>query len=518
MLPRKLTRSFTASLLLAVALTVTYTPHVSADPWVDTSNGFLKENIEYLADINIITTPTTTFPLMWHDIAKDLDSAPIHLLDDTALNAYSYVRHQLKLAKRNQKRISINVATEDNAFTSFGDSFRDKNNIQIHTSLMFDNVAVKIAPRYNSSPSDGDKTTFDGSYIATFIGNWVLSAGMQDRWWGPSWDTSLSMTNNARPMPAIALSRKSAIPFTVPFTDYDIPWTVTTFMGQMDDNRVVKDTLLWGFRLNFKPVDSLEIGISRLAQWAGEGRPKDLNTFWNVLKGLDNCGGNGPSLEECQAGKEPGNQLAGYDIRWSTSLFNHPVAFNFTTFAEDGDRKGGLSILGEERYQGSIDTRIALLERNWRVFLEWTDTYATCRDGNNGDGTSLIGDCYYEHHIYKTGMRYQGRVIGSLYENDATSWVFGAISQVKNNLSYQFKFRKLTLNQDNSDKAPDNPIIGNTLTPIAQDMLMLSGKAQYSYKNWRFTLGGQVSQSSYVNDIEDKDSANIFVNVEYNLN
>ena len=508
---------FFAKRTLAVLLTLTTTCAV-AEPWVDTSDLYLRESIEHLADLNIITTPTTTFPLMWHDIERDINSTPVHLLEDEALNAYSYVRHQLKLAKKNQKRLTFNAATSDNRFTSFGDSYRDNNNVQMHTSFMNEYVAAKFSPRFNPSPNDDDKISYDGSYVATYLGNWVLSAGMQDRWWGPGWDTSLSMTNNARPMPALALSRKSAVPVTIPFTNHQIPWTVTSFMGVMDDERVVKDTLLWGFRLNFRPAQNWEIGLTRLAQWGGEGRSKSFSTFLDVVAGLDNCGGVGPSAEECADGKEPGNQLAGYDIRYSTKVFDQPIALYFTSFAEDGDSKGGLSILGEERYQAGIDTRLNAFNRNWRLFAEWTDTYATCRDGKNGDGTSDIGDCYYEHHIYKTGMRYNGRTIGSLYENDATSVVFGAISQAKDNLAFQTKFRWLQLNKDNHDKAPDDDLIGNTLTPIAENMLMLSGKVRYSYRNWRFTTGANISRSSYDNDIKDDSDANIYLNIEWNIN
>ncbi|REL36487.1 capsule assembly Wzi family protein [Thalassotalea euphylliae] len=488
-----------------------------AGPWVDTNDAFLRESIEHLADVNIVTTPTTTFPLMWRDIAKDLEQAPLNLMDEQTLTAYSYVNHQLRLAKKNTKRIELNLATKDARFTSFGDKYRDKNTIQIHNSFMTDRFAFNFSPKYTSSPSDDDKVTYDGSYAAAFIGNWVVAAGMQDRWWGPGWDTSLSLSNNARPMPALSLSRLSAEPVTVPFTEHNIPWTVTTFMGLMNDDRIVDDTLLWGFRLNFRPAQNWEVGISRLAQWAGDGRPSGLDTFVDVLAGRDNCGGVGPSVEECAAGEEPGNQLAGYDIRYSTKLLDHPVALYFTAFAEDGDSKGGLSILGEERYQAGIDTRATVFGRNWRLFAEWTDTYAKCRDGVNGDGTSAIGDCYYEHHIYQTGVRYKGRVLGNLYENDATSIVFGAISQVNNDLGYQFKLRWLELNQDNNDKAPNNPLIGNTLTPIAEDVVMLSGKVQYSYQNWRFTLDADVSQSSFENDIDDDTDANLSVNIEFML-
>jgi hypothetical protein len=326
-----------------------------SEPWVDTSNIFLKAQIQYLSDINIIKTPTTTYPLMWHDIANDLNNVPFNALNETNKSAYDYVMNQLRLAKRSQKRISLNTSFEDKRFTSFGDSFRDKNNINIQTTWMTDSLAMKLSTTYNPSPNDGEKVRYDGSYLAAYIGNWVVSVGQQDRWWGPGWDSSLVLTNNARPIPALALSRKSATPFVIPFTDYGIPWTVTSFMGIMDDNRVIKDTLLWGFRLNFKPFDNLEIGISRLAQWGGEGRPQDGSTFWNVFTGRDNCGANGL---DCSDNQEPGNQQAGYDFRLTFNLLNTPSALYGQYHGEDGDNDSSFGFITEPVFLVGVDSHI----------------------------------------------------------------------------------------------------------------------------------------------------------------
>jgi hypothetical protein len=490
---------------------------LSAEPWVDTSNIFLRSNIQLLADTGLIKTPVTTFPLMWHDIARDLKTIQLAKLSAKQINAYSYVNHQYRLAKQSRKTLKANMATDDKRFTSYGDSFRDNNSVTFSSSFMTDSLAANITTSYVNSPNDDDKVRLDGSYVAAFFGNWVFSAGKQDRWWGPAWDTSLSLTNNARPMPTLAISRKSAIGLDIPFTDHSIPWTVTSFMGMMDDDRVINDALLWGFRLNFKPAANWEVGITRLAQWAGDDRPDDLNTFWRVLKGEDNCGGNGPTIEECLNGEEPGNQLAGYDIRWSSTILQQPLSVYFTMFAEDGDRKGGLSVFGEERYQLGLDTYLNFLDNDWRVYLEATDTYALCSDGVNGDGTSTIGDCYYEHSTYKTGMRYKGRSIGSSYENDASTFVLGMIAQGSNETNYEFKFRWLQLNKDNSDRSPGNAQIGNTVTEIAENVLMLSSKVQHSYRNWRFTVGADISQSKFDNDISDETDVNAYFNVEYNL-
>tara|TARA_R110001632_G_scaffold200826_1_gene323515 strand:- start:970 stop:1824 length:855 start_codon:yes stop_codon:yes gene_type:complete len=284
-------------------------------------------------------------------------------------------------------------------------------------------------------------------------------------------------------------------------------------MGVMDDKRVIDDTLLWGFRLNFQPFDGLEVGLTRLAQFGGKDRSQSLSTFFNVLVGKDNCGASGL---DCGVNKEnePGNQQAGYDLRYSFNVLNTPIGLYGQYFAEDGDNSGSsLSFLTEPKVQVGIDTNLKIFSAHTKVYLEYTDTYADCADIDNRN----IGNCYYEHHIYQTGMRYQQRTLGNLYDNDATSVVLGFISTIDQNTNVTSKIRHLQLNTDNNDKAPGNNIIGNPLTEVAEDLIMVSTKVQHSYKNWRYTLGLDLSRSTFENDIKDKKQANLFLKVEYNL-
>ena len=65
--------SFSLSLLrkIFILCSVIFSISASAEPWIDTSDIYLKANIQLLADTGHITTPVTTYPLMWHDIAQD---------------------------------------------------------------------------------------------------------------------------------------------------------------------------------------------------------------------------------------------------------------------------------------------------------------------------------------------------------------------------------------------------------------------------------------------------------------
>ena len=476
-----------------------------AEPWIDTSDIYLKANIQLLADTGHIITPVTTYPLMWHDIIRDLKNINQSNLSSNQKNAYHYINHQSKLAQKNQTRIKAQTGIKNKRFISFGETHSDKNSISVHSSVMSSNFAIKIAPSYTHNPIDGEKTRFDESYIAAFMGNWVLSFGSQSRWYGPTWDTSLSLTNNARPITALTISRKSAEPFNIPFTEFDIPWTVTSFMGKMDDERTIKDTLLWGFRLNFKPFKNLELGVTRLAQWGGEGQSQSLSTFWDIFIGRTNCGVDGVT---CDGGNSTPNQQAGYDLRYSFNLFDVPLSFYGQKFAEDGNEKT-LQYLTKAQPQFGFDAHLNILGNPSTVFIEHADTVAMC--------WGIKGNCYYEHQFYQTGMRFNGRTIGSTYDNDAKTYVVGAISQLGTNTRLTTKLRYLDLNVDNSDKAPDNPIIGNPVTNIAEQVWMISGSVQHDYQNWRITLSSDISQSSFENDIDNETEFNTTIQVEYNL-
>lgn len=502
-------KSILTTLVLATGITLS--AQTLAEPWIDTSDIYLKANIQLLADTGHIITPVTTYPLMWHDIIRDIKKIDTFNLSESQQSAYRYINHQFKLANRNQVRLKAQIGVDNKRFISFGEQVSDKNSISLHSSFMFDNFAVKFAPSYIQNPADDKKIRLDESYIAASIGNWVLALGKQNRWYGPTWDTSLSLGNNARPMTTFSLTRKSAQAFMIPFTEFDIPWTVTTFMGRMDDKRIINNTLLWGFRFNFKPFKNLEVGITRLAQWGGDNRPQGLDTFWNVLIGKDNCGAGGLT---CDANSEPGNQQAGGDIRYSFNLLDTPLAVYGQYFAEDGDNSSGFGLVTKAQFQGGMDIQLNLFSIPTTAYIEYTDTYQSCP---NLTGRKDIGDCYYEHHIYQTGMRYNGRTIGSTYDNDAKTYVLGAISQLATNTRLTTKLRYLDLNNDNSDRSPSNPIIGNTVTSIAEQVWMISGSLLHDYKNWRITLSTDISRSTFDNDISDETDINASFSIEYNL-
>ncbi len=104
----------------------------------------------------------------------------------------------------------------------------------------------------------------------------MLSLGYMDRWWGPGWDGSLILGTNHRPVPAIAIERQESTPMDVAVLRWLGPWRFVTFMGQLEGDRDYDNALLFGMRIELRPLPSLQIAASRTAQWCGDGRPCDL--------------------------------------------------------------------------------------------------------------------------------------------------------------------------------------------------------------------------------------------------
>ena len=162
--------------------------------------------------------------------------------------------------------------------------------------------------------------------------------------------------------------------------------------GQLESDRVVSDAQFFGMRFNFRPFRSLEIGVSRSAQWCGDGRPCDLDTFVDLLLGRDNIGDAGVGVEN-----EPGNQMAGFDFRWAPKAFGRAFAAYGQFIGED--EAGGFP----SRYLGQLGGEWSgyLFDRwSTKVFAEFAGT--TCQFHES----SKIFDCAYNHGIYQTGYRF----------------------------------------------------------------------------------------------------------------
>ncbi len=284
-------------------------------------------------------------------------------------------------------------------------------------------------------------------------------------------DGSLILSNNARPAPGITVQRNNSAPFKTKWLSWMGPWTLTSFMSLLDDERVINNAWLWGFRGSFRPTRGLEIGLSRTAQWCGDDRPCDLKTFLRLLNGNDNRGANVDPEDE------PGNQLAGIDIRWTLPR-QIPLALYMQWIAEDTRRTGFtfhlfLEQVGVE-YWGSIG------DATHRTHFEIVNS--SCHLGALGEG-SQRPNCAYEHSIFKTGYRYIGRSIGFSGDGDTLSYSIGSTLVQSAGHSWNISLRYMEINRIGT------PNSRHTLTPTPQELADFQVSYERHTRYGRFYAG-----------------------------
>ncbi|HCS28418.1 MAG TPA: capsule assembly Wzi family protein [Spongiibacteraceae bacterium] len=393
----------------------------------------LRHHIQLLADAGLIRAPVNTWPLMWLQVIDDVRAAREGVLEANQRRAVEYVYSVFLRQSVNNGEWALSSADQHSPIRGFGNSMRESGLAYIGVEHIGEGLAGRIRLSKVHEPTDGDEWRTDGSYLAGLWGNWVFAVGSLDRWWGPGWETALTLSNNARPPAALSIQRHGSEAFESKWLSWIGPWQLTAFVGRLDDPRVIEDAYLVGAKLSFKPADWLELGLSRTAQWGGEGRPQDFSSFKNLVLGRDNTGSDGISRDN-----EPGNQIGGVDWRFS---FGGTVPFGIYGEIAGEDESG----YTPSRLTATLglDLVLSLPDSDLRVIAEYSDT-ATQRLTRSEPQYNTA----YEHSIYRSGYRYYGQSIGASVDNDSRTSTLAGLWQIGSNESLSVKIKWLELNSD----------------------------------------------------------------------
>ncbi len=402
-----------------------------ADPWLGPGDGRLRHDLELLSDAGIVRAPLTTWPVSWAEIARDVRAAaenpamPLHVAA-----ALARVRVAARAATTVGKLdLHARIAGSEQPMTlrRFSDVAREEGEIFGGAHYTGDRFALRLQATAVANPSDGKELRGDGSYAGVVLGNWMLSAGLIDRWWGPGWEGSLIYGTNARPIPSISIERNYSDPVEHPWFNWIGQWRLAVTMGQLEGDRDdAPHAQLFGMRATWKPHAQLEIGISRTAQWCGDGRPCDAGTFWDLLRGNDN---------DQPLAEQPGNQMGGFDLRWSLPWA--PVAVYAQAIGED--EASYLPI----KYLGLIGAEIwgGIGERSWRAHVEYADTACAFYESSPQFG------CAYRNSNYSDGYQYRDRVIGHAIDGDSQQFSVGAMLVNGDGSSWEFAGQNARVNR-----------------------------------------------------------------------
>lgn len=388
---------FTVQKCAIAALLTASLPAVAA-PWLDTSDNYLRQSLQTLSQAGIITGPVNTYPLMWRNIVSDLAKVEDAATPELQF-ALAHVRSAIAANNRNYSAgIKLKGSSDPSLYQSFGETYFERGGLSVFKEYLGENWAAKTQINYRNFDGDSreQEITYDGSYAALLVGNWVLAADQIPLWWGPGQQTSLLLSNNARPLPSVRLSRHSWQAPESALLQWLGPWSFSTFLGQGEHATTIARIRHWGARFSIRPLPSLELGFSRISQWGGQGMDNSFSAWTDMLLLNDDA-------------KTNADNLASLDITYHFNLLGRPFSF-YTEIADDDGHSG----LSEPMYLAGLRTFFGNQDGIHTISLEWSDTYIRCEDQLHP------GDCAYSGSgLYDQGYRRYGRVIGSGYGADA---------------------------------------------------------------------------------------------------
>jgi hypothetical protein len=429
-----LSRALAALVMPAMALT---------QPLLSPGDSALRQDLQLLADAGIVRVPVTTWPMSWPDIAREVGGASARLKGRSELEApLARVRAAATRAARNGVAgavLSIAGARDPQGLRTFEDTPREEGELGLQVTWLGSRVAMNLELAAVDDPDDGKDVRLDGSFIGITIANWMITGGALPRWWGPGWEGSLILSSNARPMPGIAIERNYSDPPSWRGLRWIGPWRATVSMSALESRGVaVPDARFFAARVTARPRPWLELGLSRTAQWCGEGRPCDLSAFTDLLLGRDN-------REPSETGeREPGNQMAGYDLRIRSPWGAVPAAVYLQLIGED--EAGGLP----SKFLGLAGAEVWAHSR-WgaaRLHVEYTDT--TC----NFSRRSPAFDCAYRNGLYPQGYAFRSRAIGHALDADGRMSSIGLRLGRPDGASWAVLYRRIVLNRGGAEPEP----------------------------------------------------------------
>jgi hypothetical protein len=401
---------------LAVSCLLAFAAPSHADAgWFESGDVALRNDLLLLNDAEIIRLPVGQWPLPRAAVRYALTHAKEHFAANKSVSA-ALERVRARLEVRGGLSLSASLAGGEAALLrSFDSVARESGELSARATYSAGNRAeVSLNLTGVADPEDDHTLRLDGSHATVLLGNWLLSANTLDRWWGPGHDGSLILSSNARPMPTLMLERAEARPFETRWLSWLGPWRFSFGLSRMEREREDIDApLFMAWRVAIMPFKDMELGFSRTAQFCGDQLVCSFRSFTDLLLGQDNVG------IDTTPENEPGNQMAGFDLRWNSPIGSWPYAVYGQMIGED--ESGYLPVkylaqFGVEAWKPLADGAVV------QIFTEYADTSCSAVSSSGP-----YNDCAYNQGRFNVeGYRYYGRVIGHSTDRDSRSLALGA--------------------------------------------------------------------------------------------
>ena len=408
----------------------------TAAPWLNPGDPRARYAVQKLADRGHLHSPVTTWPFMWSNIININNKMITNDYQSSGL-AYQYLRFESEQQAPEGARVEVALAAsqEPMALPSYSATSSDSLQAQFAWQWQGNRWAWGLSAAYENDPQDNKPYRLDESYLAVTGGGWVLGVGAINRWWGPGWQSSLMLSNSARPIPALWLSRAYNAAPEITGLHWLGPWDFTLMLGQLESQRVMEDAWITGARFVFRPASGLDIGLSRTAIAGGKGNPESGSAVWSALTETSEQQANDDTISQ---------QLTAIDFRYGLPIKTNTLGL-YGQLMESQDLNPADK---QQSWLAGIDWTTQLLAGEQQWFVEYTTTEA---DKAQDPAAQSIP---YEHAYYQSGYRYRGRNIATHYGGDSKSIALGSYHFFDHGGYIKWILNEVTFNQNELSRPP----------------------------------------------------------------
>jgi len=410
---------------------------INSSPWVSVEDISLRLKLDSLSLCEINIPNISKFPYNLSNVYNEIEELDLSKKTEKCQRLISELHDHIKESVNNSSfKIGFESEGYEQKLQSFGDRQISSKNLFIETEATSNNWSFKI--RATKLENNHTKNLrFDESYISYTFNNKIITLGRTSKWWSPSWEDSLILSNNARPSVGLSFRNNLASSLDFPLLSFLGPLNYEIFINQLEEDRFIPKAKLVGAYVSFSPHSRFNFSLFRTGQIGGQGRPENLKTLGNFIIGRDNTGTDGIS-----GNNEPGNQLAGGDFSLRLTKDKNLEVFGQIVGEDQSNLVPTRTI-----YNLGLGYSFKSFKKPNKIIVEHTDTDVhTTYSGVKGVNIA------YNHHIYRDGYRYYKKPIGASIDADSQKSSLSYYQEINSKSFVKVRLLKADINENLNSK------------------------------------------------------------------
>jgi len=318
--------------------------------------------------------------------------------------------------------INSSLAFYSKSFLGLQNDLRspDKGTAKFNARYVTDNSISQLTFNYDRN----NNFNLDESYFQYTKGIATYGVGAVNRNWSFSNNTSLIMSNNARPSKSIYLKLENK--FGYDWFPSKANWSLEVFNGFSEGSLIGSKSMLSGIRAVLSPVEGLDFELIQSSQWGGNGYNNGISSFVAATFFDSNLGPNSNI-----------NKLAGFGISYLMPS-NLPLRIYGQAIGED--ESGNLPSCFA--YLAGLEWMNTKIKYPTIVGVETIDTRIKITSHDNCGPNTMYNNSTYDYTNY-------GKSMGATIDTEGTSLAIYVNSQISQKINIEFATKSVVINDNN---------------------------------------------------------------------